>query len=487
MSALVINQSRQDVLLSEIIDLIQQGEVIPVLGHDLLKLTQEGSHTEEIGLYERLVIKCREKWNADDQGLVSTNTSFADLSRCLVSHPDYGSEPIRAYQELAHIYREIRRNALLPFALLKLAQIRSLNVFISTTVDDFLESALNEVRFGGKPRTKVLPFWLKKAPTNEELAVAFESGLPVVVKLFGSIDRPLNRFAVSESDYIEATYRLHAFERSPGRLFDRISEKHILILGNAFPDWLARFFLRLTRANPLWFTDGRTKQYLVASMFESDPLLQFFLRKCTKMTELVSGHDLDGFLAKLAEHLGDMRTDEEREQNQPFSPESDPFRQGVGGVFISYSSRQEDGSPSVDAAAAFRLAATLDEHGIATWLDRSGGLHPGDQFRSQIKRSIEHCSIFLPLISTHTELRLDGFFRREWAWAVERSQDFTGTDRPFIIPIIIDDIQPSAIKHVPEQFLEKVIATAPGGVPNLEVIHRIRDCVRSIRRLDRRQ
>jgi SAM-dependent methyltransferase len=485
MSASMTEPSREEFLLAEIIDLIRQGEIIPVLGPELIKVPQGGAENQMTGLYDKLAAGCREKWNADDEGSVPSTISSFDLSRCLVSHPDYGSDPNKAYQELAQIYREVRRNAATPSALVKLARIECLRIFISLTFDDFLESALNQVRFDGNPRTKVLSFWLKKVPTNEELEAAFDSELPIVIKIFGSIDRPLNRFAVSESDYIEAIYRLHAFERSPGRLFDLISERHILLLGNAFAEWIARFFLRLTRSHPLWFTEGRTKQYLVASVFETDPLLKFFLRKCTKMTELVSGHDLDGFVTKLVARLEEKKAD--NIEGLGIGAASESSKHSVGCVFISYAATKPDGCASVDAAAAARLAKVLDDYGIETWLDRTGGLNPGDEFKVQIKRRIEQCPIFLALISTNTEERLDGFFRREWAWAAERGQDFTGTGRPFIIPIVIDDLEPSQLVHVPHAFMERSIAKAPGGIPDLELIRCIKECVRSARRIDRRR
>ena len=46
----------------------------------------------------------------------------------------------------------------------------------------------------------------------------------------------------------------------------------------------------------------------------------------------------------------------------------------------------------------------------------------GDDFDQQIKRNIRASSLFLPVISAHTQARHEGYFRIEWELAAQRAQ-----------------------------------------------------------------
>ena len=98
-------------------------------------------------------------------------------------------------------------------------------------------------------------------------------------------------------------------------------------------------------------------------------------------------------------------------------------------VFLSYASE--------DAEAAKRICDVLRAAGIEVWFDQSE-LRGGDAWDRQIKKQIHDCALFIAVISATTQARLEGYFRREWRLAVERSHDMADS-RPFIVPIAIDD------------------------------------------------
>jgi hypothetical protein len=86
----------------------------------------------------------------------------------------------------------------------------------------------------------------------------------------------------------------------------------------------------------------------------------------------------------------------------------------------------------------------------------------------------------MPVISQTTEQRQEGFFRKEWYWAVQRLLEFTGTNRKFIMPIVIDDTEPATAK-VPEEFQKFQWTVAPQGIIAPESVEMIRAVVRKIR------
>jgi hypothetical protein len=123
-------------------------------------------------------------------------------------------------------------------------------------------------------------------------------------------------------------------------------------------------------------------------------------------------------------------------------------------VFISYA--------SADRAAARALRDTLAAAGLEVWLDEDE-LAGGEAWDAKIRNQIRTCSYFMPVISTTTETRREGYFRREWRLAVERTLDFAD-DVMFLVPVVIDDTRDTGAR-VPEKFLTVQWLRVPGGQP----------------------
>jgi hypothetical protein len=92
----------------------------------------------------------------------------------------------------------------------------------------------------------------------------------------------------------------------------------------------------------------------------------------------------------------------------------------VGAVFLSYASE--------DAQAAQRIANALKAAGIEVWFDQSE-LRGGDAWDRHIREQIRDCRLFVAVISQHTEARDEGYFRREWKLAVDRTHDMSESAR----------------------------------------------------------
>jgi TolB-like protein/Tfp pilus assembly protein PilF len=121
-------------------------------------------------------------------------------------------------------------------------------------------------------------------------------------------------------------------------------------------------------------------------------------------------------------------------------------------VFLSYASQ--------DAEAAQHLCNGLRAAGIEVWFDQSE-LRGGDTWDALIRRQIKGCYLFVPIISANTQSREEGYFRREWKLAVDRTNDMAG-GRAFLLPIVIDGTSDSEAL-VPEKFREVQWTRLPGG------------------------
>ena len=121
-------------------------------------------------------------------------------------------------------------------------------------------------------------------------------------------------------------------------------------------------------------------------------------------------------------------------------------------IFLSYASQ--------DAEAAKRICDALRAAGVEVWFDQSE-LRGGDAWDSQIRRQIKECALFVPVVSQHTQERLEGYFRLEWHLA-ERRMQHMHEDAPFLLPVTIDGTKDENAK-VPARFLEVQWTKLPAG------------------------
>jgi eukaryotic-like serine/threonine-protein kinase len=124
-----------------------------------------------------------------------------------------------------------------------------------------------------------------------------------------------------------------------------------------------------------------------------------------------------------------------------------------------------------DAEAARRVAEVLRAAGIEVWFDETE-LRGGDTWDAKIRREIRECALFLPIISHHTNLRLEGYFRREWKQAVDRTEDMA-EEKPFLVPIVIDET-PEGGAFVPDRFRRVQWTRLPAGFTTPQFAERVR-------------
>ena len=139
-------------------------------------------------------------------------------------------------------------------------------------------------------------------------------------------------------------------------------------------------------------------------------------------------------------------------------------------VFLSYA--REDGE------AARRIADALRAFGVEVWFDLSE-LRGGDAWDARIRRQIRECALFIPIVSAHTQARGEGYFRREWKLAVDRTHDMS-ENRAYLVPVITDGT-PEAEADVPEQFLKAQFTRLVGGVPTAEFVDNVKRLLQSPR------
>jgi TolB-like protein/Flp pilus assembly protein TadD len=135
----------------------------------------------------------------------------------------------------------------------------------------------------------------------------------------------------------------------------------------------------------------------------------------------------------------------------------------TGAVFLSYTSQ--------DAEAARRICEALRAGGIQVFLDQSE-LRGGDVWDQKIRHEIHDCVLFIPIVSQHTQERLEGYFRHEWKLAIERTHHMA-EQKPFLVPVVTDGTRDQDA-FVPDAFRAVQWTRLPGGDTPAAFVERIR-------------
>jgi hypothetical protein len=256
-------------------------------------------------------------------------------------------------------------------------------------------------------------------------------------------------------------------------LFDELRSNHLLILGCSFGDWLARFFLRAARSVELSHA-GRRRDMLVGDHISSDAGLVLFLKSFSSASRVIPMAAAQ-FATELARRWhAAYPADDKGEETAAREASTAGRMVPTGAIFVSYASE--------DLEAAGRLTEGLRAAGLEVWFDRDT-LRMGDDWDRSIRRGIERCSLFLPVISRQalSEENRRRFFWREWMAADERARGLA-PDEAFIVPVVIDDTRIDRADSLPDSFKRAQGTSLPGGNATPDVAERLKELVRDFHR-----
>ncbi|MGB6449700.1 MAG: toll/interleukin-1 receptor domain-containing protein, partial [Steroidobacteraceae bacterium] len=360
-----------------------------------------------------------------------------------------------------------------PPALRHLAAITDFDLFVTTTFDSLLETAINLERFGGSPSTEVLSY----APNRVTDLPAERSQLsrPVVYHLFGKLSASPT-YVVSDEDLLEYICALQNESLVPERLFHELEHNHLLVIGSHLTNWLARLFLRIAKRHRL--SDPREVGEILADDYTAqDERLVAFLQQVSVRTRIYTGAERfveelhDRWMKRNPSATGTGLSGLPGTSGSPgFSPARylPPAREMPDhAVFVSYARE--------DLPAVQQIKAGLEAAGITTWFDIDR-LEAGDDYDRKIQRNISRCSYFIPVISQRTQCRLEGYFRREWSYALDRARNMAD-GALFILPVSLDGTS-AAEAHVPERFKALHFTQLPGGQVTAEFAVRLAEFLR---------
>jgi hypothetical protein len=446
-----------------LLDYIEDRTVVPVIGPELVTVREAD---REVLLY---------RWVAERLA--------ADLELPMAELPsDFGLNEVVALQlrrrgereELyPHIHRMLRHAALAPAEPLRaLAGIAGFDLFVSLTFDSLLADALGAARAGGGPRAEQIaysPSTVRDLPCPKR-----ELRQPVVFHLLGRASASPD-YAICDEDLLEFLHAMQDKQRQPKTLFDELRGNHLLFLGCSFGDWLARFFLRTARSLEL-SQKRRRWDVLVGGQMAHEAGLALFLESFSSDARLVP-LAAEEFVAELARRWQAAHP-AAAAGAEPVGEEAGTVGRKVpdGAIFVSYASE--------DVEAAGRLVEGLRAAGLEVWFDKAA-LQLADDWARSIRRGIERCSLFLPVVSRRSlsEENRRRYFWREW----NDADDFARGMAPgeaFVVPVVIDDTRIDRAP-LPDSFKRAQGTSLPDGKVTPDVAELLRELVRDFHRRQR--
>jgi len=439
--------------------------VIPIIGRELLTVSMDGQEMLlERYLAERLASRLNVRMDGFGNGL--------DLNAVATAHLSQGGDAGKIYTTLVSIMGEPTSRFATPASLEKLAEITDFKLFISTTFDSLLCQALSPKRHDCALPERCLVYSPYKNSLDEDYDLPDKLKLDkltgaYVHYLFGRLSTR-GDYAVTDEDYLEFISKLlQERKKRPVRLFEEFTRNHLLFLGCGFENWLERFFIRAVR-DESFDQSSRSPIHQIIADREAGRggSLTVFLQ-LYRMQVFREGDPVQ-FVNELHRRW--------RERN-PIIAEAKPpesrARMEPGAIFLSYASE--------DRSAARNMKEALRQAGLDVWFDQSpSSLEAGALWDQEIRANIRRCAVFVPIISRHAQQRTEGYFRKEWKWAIERSEGIAETRR-FIQPVVLDDTSENA-PDIPHQLWDYQCSRFAEGRPTPEFVERLKTQVQQLRK-----
>lgn len=442
-----MNPELDDDFWEDLLILLDEGKVIPVIGSGVVSMGQD-----ESPFYPWLARRLAEKLGIPLDSLGDQ----ADLNTVATIHLLSRGDGNALYTRIARILRD---ECPMPGkALMDLASVSAFNLFLTTTFDPLLQRALDFTRYGGEPFTNVYAF-SPKSQLMDLPSSRHELEGSTVFHLLGQVSS-VPDYVVWEEDMLEFMFALYDNLDMMERLSRVLKDHGLLFLGLNFSDWLVRFFLRVSKQEPL-STPKVHRAYLAESpeAFPSNSLVMFF--GAVSRDIQVMKQDPAQFCSELARRWQARHPEQSSVPRLPLPVVEDEIPKGA--IFISYAREDE--------ASVVQLVRGLRDAGCILWYDRER-LKAGDNWRNQLEDAVKkRCGIFLSVISQTTQSTRESYYHLERNWAAQRAERIAH-DEEFYIPVVIDDTSKMASRE-PRVFHSIQATRLVGGEVNSNFSNRV--------------
>lgn len=383
----VFESNNDEPLWDKLIQQIIDGNVIPVIGADLLIDNSSNLH--------KLIID----FLAKGFHVTSNPNSFSEL----VYDPDYAkaNKKDNVYYQVNKVFGSKRFTP--SQRLQRLLSIRQFPFVITTSFTPVVEQAMQGI---WKDELKIMRF-NNNPSENDDIKNGTDLRKPTIYYMFGKVGEGAHKYVLTDTDMLDyvSSWLSNDNRARPKNLCSELKEKYLLMLGNNYSNWLFRF---------IWYS--MRKPDLGHGMLAYDTLddsLLNFLERAETFTKQNTSDVIDQIITRLERKLA------ENEETKFNKPEENMD------VFISYSRSNSE--------IAEKLYETLTAQGKRVWFDRNN-LTDGGNFMDEIRKAIRTAKYFVPILSESItrEKGESHVYRNEWDQAIEVA---ISMGRTYIIPL----------------------------------------------------
>lgn len=383
----IFDNNNDEPLWDKLIQQIIDGNVIPVIGADLLIDNSSNLHKFIMDGLARTF------------GVSKQVNSFSEL----VYAPEYKNK-----FKLDNIYYQVdkifaAKRFPVSERLRRLLSIRQFPFIITTSFTPVIEQAMQNI---WKDELRVMKF-NNNPSENSDIKNGADLRKPTIYYMFGKVGAGAHKYVLTDIDLLDfvSSWLSNDNKARPKNLCNELKDKYLLMLGNTYSDWLFRF---------IWYS--MRKPDLGHGMLAYDTLdesLINFLERTETFTKQNTSDVIDQILVRLDKKL------KENEATKFNKPEENMD------VFISYSRS--------DTQVAEQLYKALTAQGKRVWYDKYN-LTDGGLFMDEIRKAIKTAKYFVPILTPNIEKekRESHVYRNEWDTAIEVA---ISMGRTYIIPL----------------------------------------------------
>ena len=383
----IFDNNNDEPLWDKLIQQIIDGNVIPVIGADLLIDNSSNLHKFIMDGLARTF------------GVSKQVSSFSEL----VYAPEYKNKfkLDNIYYQVDKIFAAKRFPA--SERLRRLLSIRQFPFIITTSFTPVIEQAMQNI---WKDELRVMKF-NNNPSENSDIKNGADLRKPTIYYMFGKVGAGAHKYVLTDIDLLDfvSSWLSNDNKARPKNLCNELKDKYLLMLGNTYSDWLFRF---------IWYS--MRKPDLGHGMLAYDTLdesLINFLERTETFTKQNTSDVIDQILVRLDKKL------KENEATKFNKPEENMD------VFISYSRS--------DTQVAEQLYKALTAQGKRVWYDKYN-LTDGGLFMDEIRKAIKTAKYFVPILTPNIEKekRESHVYRNEWDTTIEVA---ISMGRTYIIPL----------------------------------------------------
>jgi len=415
-----IESKQWKTLIGEIV----KGNVIPVIGPDILIERTQNPHQLLVAKLASRVCKVPDKHSSDyleqKKEREAELNKYAQRSFSQLIYDTKYVETLRNKEtgdiERDLIYPRLNRaweslqEKLEPSDLLnRIASIKYFPFIITTSFVPILEKAMKNA-WGRDVNVKV---FCNDPSNNADVDNEDDLRRPTVYYMFGRISENAHRYVVTDTDMLNFCKSWLSDNYRPQILSSILPGKYLLILGGNYPDWLFRF---------IWHSMKKPTDKVKpnSDMFVNTGAEKSLIDFLTRSSAFIQQKNPTDVITEIEKRLSAWeKTNEQHRFDMP---------QLNTDVFISYSRK--------DQKIANALYEALTAKGLNVWYDKKNITH-GNRFMEEIQNAIESTRLFVPIISSSMkqERQDPHVYRMEWRLAETHAMKLA---RDFIYPLVSD-------------------------------------------------